>query len=90
MRGTSSLRFTVSPALTSIFFWGVLCRLVVFCLFVLGCCVFGFCLCFPSRFRDHFSSLQERTTVGAVMARTAWEKKTVDPVMNLATTDPKR
>ena len=51
-------------------------RLVVlFGLFVLGCCVFGFCLLFPSRFRDHFSSLQERTTVGAVMARTAWEKK---------------
>ena len=36
--------------------------------------MFGFCLCFPSRFRD-LSSLQERTTVGAVMARTAWKEK---------------
>ena len=38
--------------------------------------MFGFCLCFPSRFRDHFSSLQERTTVGAVIAHGMGEKKT--------------
>ena len=44
-------------------------------LFVVLGWFFVCCLCLPSRFRDHFSSLQERTTVGAVMARTAWEKK---------------
>ena len=72
MRGARSSRFTVSPALISDFFLG-------FCGSVVGVCCFGlafvFCLCLPSRFRDHFSCLPERTTVGAVMARTAWEKK---------------
>ena len=46
-------------------------------LFVVLGWFFVCCLCLPSRFRDHFSSLQERTTVGAVMARTAWEKKKI-------------
>ena len=48
----------------------------VVCFVVLGWFVFFVvCLCLPSRFRDHFSCLPERTTVGAVMARTAWEGK---------------
>ena len=74
MRGASSSRFTVSPALTSNFLGGFVVGVV--CFVVLGWFVFFvLCLCLPSRFRDHFSCLPERTTVGAVMARTAWEKK---------------
>ena len=52
----------------------------VFCLCVVGwfvCCLcvwFGVGFCFP-RFRNHFSSFATRTTVRAVMARTAWETK---------------
>ena len=72
LRGASSLRFTVSPASISGFFLFFFSVAVVGVFVVLGW-FFGCCLCFPSRFRDHFCCLQERTTVGAVMART--EKK---------------
>ena len=73
LRGASLLRFTVSPASISTCFWGAwLC----FCLFVFGLCLFGlvFFLVFHV-FEIFLVVLRSRTTVGAVMARTAWEKK---------------
>ena len=83
LSGTSSRCFTVSPALISIFGggfgWLWLRFLFGLCLFFF---VWLFCLvCFPHEwdllisFELCANSMQSWTTVRAVMARTAWEKK---------------
>ena len=81
LSGTSSRCFTVSPALISIFWGGFWLVLVVFfvCLVCWLCWfVFVFLFVSPPRVRSFelcANSMQSCTTVGAVMARTAWEKK---------------
>ena len=72
LRGASSFRFTVSPASILKFFWAL-----VFCLFLF---LFGLCwgrcfFLFSTGFEINLVVLRTRTTVGAVMACTAWEKK---------------
>ncbi len=69
LRGASSFRFTVSPASILKFFWALF--VFVFVWFVLGSVFF---LVFHG-FEINLVVLRTRTTVGAVMACTAWEKK---------------
>ena len=74
LRGAHSLRFTVSPAAISFWEWVVVgCFCVCVCLFCFAC-VFFVCVGLLPALRSNCCYRNGRT-VGAVMARTAWEKK---------------
>ena len=82
LSGTSSRCFTVSPAWSQVL--GMVWLVVLFLVCLVCVCVFCLVALFgllPPRVRSFISfelcanSMQSWTTVGAVMARTAWEKK---------------